>query len=138
MESVGKQGICVKFCFKAETHNMLRETYGDDALSQTTTYKWFKCFKNGRTSMDDDERSGRPSTSRSKPLIAQVEIICGNQQLTVRKVAEKSGISIGSRLLTDDLQNLQYFETCDRMWVYDYDTNPHTGRVLLSARPKKA
>jgi hypothetical protein len=35
-----------------------------------------------------------------------VTIIHGNHQLTAREVAEKSGISIGSRLLTDDLQNL--------------------------------
>jgi hypothetical protein len=54
-----------------------------DALSQMT-YEWFKRFKNGRTSMDDHEQSGRPSTSRSKPLIAQVKnIIHGNCQLTV-------------------------------------------------------
>jgi hypothetical protein len=43
---------CVKVCFKvrekvAETHNMLCESYGNDALSQTTTYEWFKHFKNG-------------------------------------------------------------------------------------------
>jgi hypothetical protein len=84
MELVKEQRICVKFSFKvrkspAETHRMLRKTYGNDALGQTTTYEWFKRFKNGRTSMDDDELSGRPSTSRSKPLIAQVKnIIHGN------------------------------------------------------------
>jgi hypothetical protein len=127
---VEKQGICVKFCSKAETH-MLRAAYGDDASSQTTTYKWFKYCKNGRTSMDDDERSGRPSTPRSKPLIAQVKIIHGNHQLTVREVAKKCEISTGSRLLTDDLQNLlkrandenilKYVITGDGMWVYDCD-----------------
>jgi hypothetical protein len=72
---VGKeQRICIKFCIEvgktaAETHNMLREAYGDDALNQTTTYEWFKSFKNGRTSTDDDERSDRSSTSRSEPLV---------------------------------------------------------------------
>jgi hypothetical protein len=59
MESVKEQSV-LKFCFKvrktaAETHNTLRGTYGDDAFSQTTTYKWFKHLKNGRTSMDNDE-----------------------------------------------------------------------------------
>jgi hypothetical protein len=57
----------------------LREAYGDHALSQTTTYKWFKRSKNGRTSMDDDEQSGQPLSSKSEPLIAQVKnIIHGN------------------------------------------------------------
>jgi hypothetical protein len=61
MESVKEQKICVKFCVKvektaAETHNILREAYSDDTLSEST-YEWFRHFKNGRTSMDDDERS---------------------------------------------------------------------------------
>jgi hypothetical protein len=82
---VKEQRICVKLCFKVgktapETHNMVHEAYSDDASSQTTTYKWFKHFKNGTTSTDDGERSGQPSTSRSQPLIAQVKnIICENQ-----------------------------------------------------------
>jgi hypothetical protein len=41
---------------------MLKETFGDNALVQTQTYEWFKRFKKGRISVDDEERSGRPST----------------------------------------------------------------------------
>jgi hypothetical protein len=41
MNPVKAQRICVKFCLKLgktaeETHSMLRQAYGDDALSQTT------------------------------------------------------------------------------------------------------
>jgi hypothetical protein len=67
---------------------MLHEANGDDALSQTNGLR----FKNERTSMKDNEWSGRPSTSRSTRLISQVRIIHSNQ-VTVREVAEKSGIS---------------------------------------------
>jgi hypothetical protein len=56
-----------------ETHNMLREAHGDDALRQTAIYEWFKRSKNGRTLTDDVKRYGRISTSRSEPLIAQVK-----------------------------------------------------------------
>jgi hypothetical protein len=75
MESVKEQRICFNFCFKVrkvatETHNMLREAYSDDAWSQMTTYKWFKRFKNGRTSTHDDQQSGQPPASGSEPLIA--------------------------------------------------------------------
>jgi hypothetical protein len=42
----------------AETYSMLHEACRDDALRQMTTYKWFKCFKNGSTSRDDHEQSG--------------------------------------------------------------------------------
>jgi hypothetical protein len=86
-----------------------------------------KYFKNGMTSNDEDERSGRHSTSRSEIMIAQVRSsICENRRLTVREAAEEDEISISSyhkilmedlgmhqvsakpvpRLFTDDLQNL--------------------------------
>jgi hypothetical protein len=50
MELVKEQRICVKCCFQvgktAATMHMLREAYGNDASSKTTTYEWFKHFKN--------------------------------------------------------------------------------------------
>jgi hypothetical protein len=57
MELLKKQIICIKFCLKvrrtsAETHDMLCEAYGDDALSQTMTIEGFRRFKSGRTSAD--------------------------------------------------------------------------------------
>lgn len=55
-------------------NNMLCEVHGDEALSQKRAYEWFKLFKNGRTSANDNELSGK----RSKPLIAQVKNVCGN------------------------------------------------------------
>jgi hypothetical protein len=42
----------------AETHNMLHEAFCNDASSQVMTSNWFKHFENGRTTTDDDERSG--------------------------------------------------------------------------------
>jgi hypothetical protein len=49
---VMKQRICIKSCFKlnktaAETHRMLKESFGAQALSQTRTSEWFKRFKDG-------------------------------------------------------------------------------------------
>jgi hypothetical protein len=63
MELVKEQRICVKICFQvrktaAEIHSMLHEAYGNDALCQMATYKWYKCFKNGRILVDDDEVFG--------------------------------------------------------------------------------
>jgi len=46
----------------AETHKMLKEAFGDNALGQTQTYEWFTHFKNRQMSVNDEERSGRPST----------------------------------------------------------------------------
>jgi hypothetical protein len=39
---------------------MLKQAFGASSLGQTQTYDWYKRFKNGRTSTDDDDSSGRP------------------------------------------------------------------------------
>jgi histone-lysine N-methyltransferase SETMAR len=77
MADFKEQRIFIKFCFKlkktaAETHRMLKEAFGDNAMSQSKTCLWYKSFKDGRTSVDDDERSGRPSTSTTPEKIAKV------------------------------------------------------------------
>jgi hypothetical protein len=49
MEGIEEQRVCVKFCFKFGKSSS--ETFGDDALSRTTFFKWFKQFKEGRISV---------------------------------------------------------------------------------------
>jgi hypothetical protein len=60
MADVKEQWICIKFCFKlsktaSETPRMLKEAFGDIALGQTQTYKWYKRFKNGWMSVDNED-----------------------------------------------------------------------------------
>jgi hypothetical protein len=77
MTDFKEQRICIKFGFSlkktaAETHQMLQEAFGDNAMSQSKTFLWFRCFKDGRMSVVDDERSGRPSTSTTPENTAKV------------------------------------------------------------------
>jgi len=77
MANVKEQRICIKFCFKlnktaAETHRMLKEAFGEQALSQARTFEWFKRFQDGRESVEDDKHSGRPSTCTTPEMIAKV------------------------------------------------------------------
>ena len=45
----------------AEAHRILVETYGGNALSDTTCREWFRRFKNNDFKLDDDkERSDVP------------------------------------------------------------------------------
>jgi hypothetical protein len=50
----------------AEIHQRPSEQYGNSALPQRSVYEWIAMFKNGRTSVTNDERSGRPSTSATE------------------------------------------------------------------------
>ena len=46
-----------------EIFQMLQQAYGEDCLSRTECHEWYQLFKSGRTSIEDDPKSGRLSTS---------------------------------------------------------------------------
>ena len=53
---------------------MLKEAFGKQVLSQARTFEWFKRFKDGRESVEDDKHSGRPYT-RTTPEMKVREVI---------------------------------------------------------------
>jgi len=98
MEDLEKQRICVKFCFRlgetfTETFQMLQKAYGEECLSRTQCYEWYQRFKSGRTSIEGDPKSGRPSSSTGDHHIEKVRsVIRENRRLTIREVYEEVGI----------------------------------------------
>ena len=72
---------------------MLQQAYGEDCLSCTQGHKWYQNVKSGRTSTEDDPKSGRPSTSMDDDHIEKVlAVIRQNRHLTVHEIAEEVGI----------------------------------------------
>ena len=106
-----EQRICIKFCFKigktaTEMCQLLQQANGEDAMGRVQVFDWFRPFREGRTSVESDTRSGQPSTSRNEEMIAKVRtIVRDNRRLTVREIADDCRISLGScdAVLTDDL-----------------------------------
>ena len=75
-------------------------------MSQSKTFLWYKRFKDGRTFLDDDERSGRPSTSTTPENIAKVrKANHADRRQTIHDVCEAVGLSYGTvqPILEDDL-----------------------------------
>jgi len=63
-------------------------------------------FRNGCESVEDEKRSGCPSTSKTQENIERVsEMIRSNRRLTIRETSEDLNISYGSiqNILTTDL-----------------------------------
>jgi len=59
-------------------------------MKKTAAYNWVKRFSEGRESVTDEERSGRPETSRTEENIAKIrQIVRENRRLTVRSIAEQ-------------------------------------------------
>jgi hypothetical protein len=82
---VRKHRICIKFCFKlnktaAEVDQMLKEAFGEQALSQARTFEWFKHFKDGWESVENHKHSGQLSTCKTPEIIVNVrEVIPGDR-----------------------------------------------------------
>jgi len=51
---------------------MLQQAYGEDCLSHTPCHEWYQRFESGRTSIEDDPKSGRPSTSMDDDRVEKV------------------------------------------------------------------
>jgi len=86
---------------------MLQQAYGEDCLSRTRCHKWYQRFKSGRTSIEDDPKSGRPSTSMDDDHVEKVlAVIRQNRRVTVHEVAEEAGICKSSchLILSDKLK----------------------------------
>jgi hypothetical protein len=72
----------IKFCLKfektaTETFEMLKSAHGEECLSRTSVSEWHKRFKEGRESLQDDERTGRPSTSRTQEFVQEKQTVNG-------------------------------------------------------------
>jgi transposase len=67
-----------------EIREMLGQVYRDNAMKKTAVYKWVKRFSEGRESVTDEERSGRPATSRTEENPGKIrQIVRENLRLTV-------------------------------------------------------
>jgi len=85
---------------------MLVEVHGDNAMKKRAVYKWVKRFSEGRESVTDEERSGRPTTNRTEENIAKVrQIVPENRRLTVGSIAGQENIDQETvrKILTEDL-----------------------------------
>jgi hypothetical protein len=116
MDGKIKQHVCIRFCIKlskfaTKTLEMLHEAFGKHSLSWTQVFEWHSCFKAGQVSVEDDERSGRPSTREMKENVEKIrELIHEDHCRTIHELTDTVGISYRvCQILTE---NLQYAPHC--------------------------
>lgn len=111
MRDYEEQRTCIKFCFKlgktaTETYQMLRTAYGEEAMGKSQAFEWFSKFKRGVTSVKDENRLGRPTSSKTNKNIDRVrEMVLNDRRITIRELSDALALSFGSvqSILKDDL-----------------------------------
>ncbi|XP_077416144.1 protein GVQW3-like [Vanacampus margaritifer] len=90
----------------SEALGLLQQVYGDETMSRSRVFEWCKRFKEGREDVEDDPRSGRPTTSRTEANVERVrQMLSGDRRLTVRLIANELGINRDNvwKIITEDL-----------------------------------
>jgi [histone H3]-lysine36 N-dimethyltransferase SETMAR len=120
-ESNVEQRYAIKFMFKegesaSNVYIRLNKVYGEHCMSRARVFEWFKRFKTGRTSIDNEPRSGRPSTAVNEQTIAQVDkLIRGDRRLRVKDIM--TAVNIGAHAADEIIhERLRFNKVCAR-WV---------------------
>ena len=96
MSEIIQQRSAIKFCLLngINATETVKKAYGDRALPKSTTYYWYKFFKDGRERVEDKERLGRPSTSTDDDHIQKVkDLVLVSRRLTIRDIVDEIGVS---------------------------------------------
>ncbi|XP_076052678.1 histone-lysine N-methyltransferase SETMAR-like [Oratosquilla oratoria] len=86
---------CMLYDFKvglsaATSSRRICQSFGDRAMNERTTRRWFKKFKSGDLSLRDEPRSGRPQVLNDGVLKAAIE---EDSSLTCGELARRFNVS---------------------------------------------
>ncbi|PAA54417.1 hypothetical protein BOX15_Mlig004941g5 [Macrostomum lignano] len=112
-ESFSKQDVrsLMKFQFlqgkkPPDMFRELQQVLGKCAPTEQTVRKWYRLFAEGRESVEDNDRSGRPMTATNETVVKKVqELLDDDRRRTCEELAEDVGVSVGSvhTILTERL-----------------------------------
>ena len=110
--STVEQRINLKFLAKlsktpSECFALLQQVYKEETISRARAFEWHKRFREGREECEDDQRCGRPVTSRTDSNIDRVkQLVRADSRLSVKMISEK--LSFGRdavwKILTENLE----------------------------------
>jgi len=111
MDGGYEQRVATKFCSKAglsatETLVLVQKTYGNEAANRSNVFRWYSEFRDGRELVEDDERDGRPISTRNEVNIAAVsDLVKNDRRIASRIITEFFNIpsTVVLRILKEDL-----------------------------------
>jgi len=97
-----EQTANIKFCVKlgkprAQTFQIIRRAYRKEAMSRARCFEWYARSKRGRTLLEDDERSGRTSTSSTPKHVETIRrLMHEDRRRTIKDIATIVNVSYGT------------------------------------------
>ncbi|UYV61188.1 hypothetical protein LAZ67_1003762 [Cordylochernes scorpioides] len=93
-----------------ETYELIKEAFGDAALSRSRTFEWFSRFQKGREKVNDDQHTGRPRSLRFEENNLKIkELIKSNRRISIKDLSSETGLSVGlcHQIVTKDLDMIR-------------------------------
>lgn len=95
--NVAEQRTIIKFCAATgktpvDTMKMLSEATGKPSVCRSIVYKWHKRFSDGRNSVKDDARSGRPGVINSGLVNTVRDMIEEDRRVSIRDLSDQTGV----------------------------------------------
>jgi transposase len=111
MDGGNEQRVTKKFGFKAglsatETLVLVQKAYGNEALNRSNVFRWYSRFRTGWDLVEDDERGGRPKSTRTEVnFVAAADFVKNDCRIASRLIAESLNIpkTVVLRILKEDL-----------------------------------
>lgn len=119
--------LWAKGCNPTDIHKELTTVYSGDILSVQQVRWWCREFASGRTAIEDEQRSGRPSVSLG--LVAEIDaVLKKNRRVSLTELEGSFNLSRGT-LWNIVHEQLDYRKVCSR-WVPRQLTEDHkSGRM---------
>ncbi|KAG5320400.1 SETMR methyltransferase, partial [Pseudoatta argentina] len=107
-----------------EVYNEVKTAYGDTGMNRTSVFKWCREFKNGRTSVHDDQRSKRPSIL-TDDIVEKIEnALRDDRRLTMDELSAMFP-QISRSLLHETITETLGYRKLSARWVPKQLTDQH-------------
>ena len=109
----------IKFCFKLgkmamETHDMLVNVYGQEAVSKKCVCEQFKRFADTKEDVKNEPQSGSPTTGSTPDNVERIRwMLAADRRLSLRMIAGELQISL-DRVSTIVHKHLHKCKVCTR------------------------
>jgi hypothetical protein len=112
MDGGNEQRVTKKFGFKAglsatQTLVLVQKAYGNEALNRSNVFRWNSRFRTGWDPAENDERGGRPKSTRTEVNFAAAapDFAKNYHRIASRMIAESLNIpkTVALRILKEDL-----------------------------------